>query len=52
MFGLKDNLDQEPDYPSTSRRRQESVYRPITLNKIPYEMDNMKKKCEIFLMTW
>ena len=42
MYGLKDNPDQETDQPSTSRRRQEHVLKPTTLEKDPYEMDNMK----------
>ena len=43
MYGLKDNPDQEPEWPSTSRRRQENVPNPMTLDKYPYEMDNMYK---------
>ena len=43
MYGLKDNLEQEPEWPSSSRRRQEHVPKPTNLDKYPYEMDNMKK---------
>ena len=42
MYGLKYNLDQEPEWPSTSRRRKEHVLKPTNLDKDPYEMDNMK----------
>ena len=42
MFCLKGNPNQEPDRPSTSRKRNESVPKPTTLKKYPYKMDNMK----------
>ena len=35
MFGLKSYPYQEPDQPSTSRRRKENVSKPTTLNKDP-----------------
>ena len=31
MYGLKDNPDQEPEQPSTYKRRQEHVIKPTTL---------------------
>ena len=41
MYGLKDNPDQEPERPSTSRRRKEHVLKPTTLEKDLYAMDNI-----------
>ena len=43
MYGLKDIPDQELAWPSTSRRKQEHIPKPTTLDKYPYEMDNMNK---------
>ena len=44
MYGLKENTNQEPKWPSTSSRRgKQNVPKSMTLDKDPYEMDNMKK---------
>ena len=43
MYGLKDNRYHEPERHSTSKRRKEHVCNPTTLDKDPYEMDNIKK---------
>ena len=43
MYGLKYNPDQEPERPSTYRRRKQNSLKPTNLDKDPYEMDNMKK---------
>ena len=43
MYGLKENTKQEPKWPSTSRRGKQNVPKSMTLDKDPYEMDNMKK---------
>ena len=43
MYGLKENTNQEPKWPSTSRRGKQNVPKPMTLDKDPYEMDNIKK---------
>ena len=43
MLFLKDNLDAQADYPSTSRRRKDNTPKPTTQTKDPFELDNMNK---------
>ena len=42
-YGLKDNLNHEPETPSTSMKRKENVTKPMTIDKDRYEMENIKK---------
>ena len=43
MLFLKDNLDSQADYPSTSRRRKDNTPKPTTQTKDPFELDNINK---------